>query len=211
MTTVDRTRNCPLCGIQVKLHWTRCVVCSTRLSGPSSLQTIDDVYEVFSLGGMQEIATAMHSGAIPWDAGDKEYQSVLEVAAAMALTELMASMDFIFYWKHPVHGCPYIGVKWPESALVEGIRLSLHDDLKEFLFTILPRPDEGSKLRRGMNIRFDRDLDPRMYQASISVYSEFVIAKRLWKVIHSTSKRLIPTESAGTDGVHEVDWTVPVS
>lgn len=211
MTTDDRTRECPKCGIQVKLHWARCVVCDARLHGPSALRTIDDVYEVFSRGGMREITEALHAGTIPWDAGDRDYHQILECAAAMALTDQMALMDFIFYWEHPVHGCPYIGVRWPESAIVEGIRLSLHDDHKEFLFTTLPRPGEGSKRRRGMNIRFDRDLDPRSYQASINVYGEFVVAKRLWKVIHSTPKRLIPTTESGIAGVHEVDWAVSVS
>lgn len=175
------------------------------------MRTIDDVYDVFSLGGMAEITHALHAGRLPWDPGDKEYQKILEIAATMALSDLMATMDFMFYWHHPVHGGPYIGVRWPESSLVEGIKLSLHDDHKEFLFTILERPGDGSKLRKGMNVLFDRDLDPRKYQARVSVYSKLVVSKRVWKVSYSAEKRLTPIAGTTIEGVHEVDWSVPVS
>lgn len=174
------------------------------------MRTIDDVYDVFSLGGMDEITRALHAGRLPWDPGDKEYHKILEIAATMALSDLMATMDFIFYWHHPVHGGPYIGVRWPESRLVEGIKLSLHDENRELLFTTLKRPDERSRQPKGMNVYFDRNLDPRKYEASVSVYSEFVASRRTWKTIYSVKKRLTPIAGSTIEGVHEVDWNVPV-
>ena len=163
-------RVCIGCGITNKVEYFRCVACDQRLDRPISFDDKNAVFSYFSRGGFTEIAEELKKSRVPWDPTDTMYTYVLEKSITYALEESFATLDVLFYSDHPLHGGPYLGIKWPVSTVLDSIQISFRSPEGDHRFTVLERSKTED---RGVNYRFDSSLGKDGIQFEIKLVAVY--------------------------------------
>lgn len=161
---------CTGCGITNKSEYFRCVACDQRLDRPLSLGNKDDVFEYFSRGGFTEIAEELKIGNVPWDGADVEYTRVLERSIFFSLEESFSTLDVLFYSESPTFNCPYLGIRWPKSTVLDAVRMGFRFPDGTHRFTNIERRKSDDK---GSAYRFDHSLGREGIQFEINLIAVY--------------------------------------
>lgn len=94
-----------------------------------------------------------------------------------------------------------MGIRWPDSPLIDGIKIFFYDELDEPLFTVLRRSDTTS---RGVNYTFDSSLGHKEFRYEISVYSEIILSGGGKEIFETPRIELLPTVPNDPKTVYEL-------
>lgn len=211
----SRLSACVSCGIRIDPERFRCVLCGARVDRPSDFQNKDAVFSYFSRGGALDIALAARAGALLWDDSDDFYLRVVEQAIGIALEHSLASMDLLFFRSHPSTGAPWLGIKWPTSGIVEGVRFSAWEGDHEVKYTNLPRSSTSAG-DVGVNYRLDAVNDDPNFSYGVALFTSVNVGSSRKKLrrYETVVSMFTPVDPGQPNGLHRLcrrETKIPVS